>query len=132
MEQSRIGCSSILNFNRRCKAGMSPRPPEIVLSEQERAELERLVRGYTTGQQLAVRARIVLAAGDGLNNSQIARWLDLDDETPGHWRGRWLAFRDMPATGGSQRGRAAGGCAALWCAGEVHAGAGVPNHRPGL
>ncbi len=97
---------------------MSPRPPEIVLSEQERAELERLVRGYTTGQQLAVRARIVLAAGDGLNNSQIARWLDLDDETPGHWRGRWLAFRDMPATGGSQRGRAAGGCAALWCAGE--------------
>ena len=75
---------------------MSPRPPEIVLSEQERAELERLVRGYTTGQQLAVRARIVLAAGDGLNNSEIARWLDLDDETPGHWRGRWLAFRDVP------------------------------------
>ncbi len=75
---------------------MSPRPPEIVLSEQERAELERLVRGYTTGQQLAVRACIVLAAGDGLNNSQIARWLDLDDETPGQWRGRWLAFRDMP------------------------------------
>ena len=75
---------------------MSPRPPEIVLSEQERAELERLVRGYTTGQQLAVRARIVLAAGDGLNNSEIARWLDLDDETPGQWRGRWLAFRDVP------------------------------------
>src|SRR3989442_6517522 len=72
---------------------MSPRPPEIVLSEQERAKLERLVRGYTTGQQLAVRARIVLAAGDGLNNSEIARWLGLDDETPGHWRGRWLAFR---------------------------------------
>ena len=66
--------------------GMSPRPPEIVLSERERAELERLVRAYTTGQQLALRAQIVLAAGDGQNNSQIARWLGLDDETPGFWR----------------------------------------------
>src|SRR2546428_7140481 len=75
---------------------MSPRPPEIVLSEQERAELERLVRGYTTGQQLAVRARIVLAAGDGLNNSEIARWLGLDDETPGHWRGRLVALCEVP------------------------------------
>jgi len=75
---------------------MSPRPPEIVLSERERAELERLVRAYTTGQQLAVRAQIVLAAGDGQNNSQIARWLGLDDETPGFWRQRWLQSRDVP------------------------------------
>jgi len=68
----------------------------VVLSEQERAELERLVRAFSTGQQLALRARIVLAAGDGLNNLQIARELGVDDETPGHWRGRWLEFRDVP------------------------------------
>jgi transposase len=74
----------------------TPRPPKVVLSERERAELERLVRAYTTGQQLALRARIVLAAGDGLNNLQIARELGVDDETPGHWRGRWLQFRDVP------------------------------------
>src|ERR1700716_2730571 len=74
----------------------TPRPPKVVLSERERAELERLVRAFTTGQQLALRARIVLAAGDGLNNLQIARELGVDDETPGHWRGRWLQFQDVP------------------------------------
>jgi len=74
----------------------TPRPPKVVLSERERVELERLVRAFTTGQQLALRARIVLAAGDGLNNLQIARELGVDDETPGHWRGRWLQFRDVP------------------------------------
>ena len=40
----------------------TPRPPKVVLSERERVELERLVRAFTTGQQLALRARIVLAA----------------------------------------------------------------------
>jgi hypothetical protein len=74
----------------------TPKPPVVVLSERERAELERLVRAHTTGQQLATRARIVLAAGDGWNNLQIARALGLDDETPGHWRRRWLQFRDVP------------------------------------
>ena len=93
MVQGRIGCGIP---NRQVIAGMSPRPPEIVLSERERAELERLVRAYTTGQQLALRAQIVLAAGDGQNNSQIARWLGLDDETPGFWRQRWLQSRDVP------------------------------------
>jgi len=74
----------------------TPKPPDVVLSEQERAELERLVRGRTTEQQLVLRARIVLAAGDGLNNTQIARALGLDDETPGQWRRRWLQVRDVP------------------------------------
>ena len=74
----------------------TPRPPRVVLTDGERADLERLVRAYTTGQQLALRARIVLLAGDGWNNLQIARELDVDDETPGHWRRRWLQFADMP------------------------------------
>src|SRR5260370_25164940 len=71
------------------------RPAKVVLREGERAELERLVRAFTTGQQLALRARIVLATGDGMNNLQIARELGVDDETPGHWRGRWLQVRDV-------------------------------------
>src|SRR5947209_3489834 len=74
----------------------TPRPPKVVLSERERAELERLVRAYTTGQQLALRGRIVLLAGDGWNNLQIARELGVDDETPGHWRRRWLQFAEVP------------------------------------
>ena len=74
----------------------TPRPPKVVLTERERAELERLVRAHTTGQQLALRARIVLMAGDGWNNLQIARELGVDDETPGHWRRRWLQFAEVP------------------------------------
>src|SRR5437764_7633508 len=74
----------------------TPIPPKVMLSERERTELERLVRAFSTGQQLALRARIVLAAADGLNNLQIARELGVDDETPGHWRRRWLQFRDVP------------------------------------
>jgi len=74
----------------------TPRPPKVVLNERERAELERLVRAYTTGQQLALRARMVLLAGDGWNNLQIARELGVDDETPGHWRRRWLQFAEVP------------------------------------
>ncbi|MBV8854984.1 MAG: helix-turn-helix domain-containing protein [Sinobacteraceae bacterium] len=74
----------------------TPKPPKVVLSERERAELERLVRAYSTAQQLALRARIVLLAGDGWNNLQIARELGVDDETPGHWRRRWLQFAEVP------------------------------------
>jgi putative transposase len=68
----------------------------VALSEGERVELQRLVRAHLTGQQLAVRARIVLLAGDGWNNFQIARDLGIDDETPGHWRRRWLQFAEVP------------------------------------
>ena len=75
---------------------MSLRPPDIVLSERERVDLECLVRTHTAGQQLVTRAWIILAAGNGQNNAQIARWLGLDDETPGFWRQRWLQFRDVP------------------------------------
>ena len=54
-----------------------PQPPTIDLADAERQELEHLVRRHTTPQQLALRARIVLAAADGANNCQIARQLDV-------------------------------------------------------
>ncbi len=73
-----------------------PKPPEIVLSEQERAELERLVRAHTTGQQLARRARVVLAAADGLRNTAIAGLLPMDVEAVGVWRRRWFQLRSVP------------------------------------
>ena len=74
----------------------TPRPPKVVLSERQRTDLERMVRAFTTGQQLVLRARIVLLAGNGWNNLQIARELGVDDETPGHWRRRWLQFQEVP------------------------------------
>ena len=49
---------------------MSLRPPDVVLSERERVDLECLVRTHTAGQQLVTRAWIILAAGNGQNNAQ--------------------------------------------------------------
>jgi putative transposase len=73
-----------------------PRPPEVVLSAAERAALERLVRAHTTGQQLAVRARVVLLAADGMTTSAVARALGLHVDTARRWRARWRQYRDVP------------------------------------
>ena len=69
-----------------------PRPPSVEVTDEERRELEGLVRRHTTGQQLAMRARIVLLAADGLNNSEIARPLALEADTVRLWRRRWLGW----------------------------------------
>ena len=69
-----------------------PKPPGVALSAEQRSELERLVRGHTTAQQVALRARMILGAAEGLNNSQIARQLGLDVDTVRLWRNRWLGL----------------------------------------
>jgi transposase len=40
-----------------------------------------------------MRARIVLAAADGLNNTEIARRLGVDADTVRLWRMRWLGLQ---------------------------------------
>jgi putative transposase len=68
-----------------------PQPAAITLTAEERQALETLVRRPSTPQQLALRGRIVLAATDGLNNTQIARQFGTNAEMPRRWRTRWLA-----------------------------------------
>ncbi len=70
-----------------------PKPPTIDLTDAERQGLEALARRHTTLQQIALRARIVLAAAAGQNNAAIARRLDVDVETARLWRGRWLGLQ---------------------------------------
>ena len=70
-----------------------PKPTAIVLSDAERHQLEQLVRRHSTPQQIALRARIVLAAADGANNCQIARQLDLSLDMVRRWRTRWLVLQ---------------------------------------
>jgi putative transposase len=70
-----------------------PQPPTITLSEAERQHLEQLVRGHRTPQQVALRARVILAAAQGANNSQIARQEGVTMETVRLWRTRWLGFQ---------------------------------------
>src|SRR5215210_9209377 len=73
-----------------------PQPPAVTLTAEERRELAVLVRRPSAPQQLALRARIILLAADGANNSQIARHVGVDVGTPRLWRGRWLGLAAVP------------------------------------
>src|SRR5215216_3838117 len=73
-----------------------PQPLALILTDAERHALDHLVRRHTTPQQLAVRARIVLAADTGLNNAQIARQEGVQIDTVRLWRSRWLGFQPVP------------------------------------
>ncbi len=73
-----------------------PKPPVISLSDIERQGLEKLSKAHSTEQQLALRARIVLAANRGLNNAQIARELHVTVDTARQWRDRWLELQAIP------------------------------------
>jgi len=70
-----------------------PKPPAIDLTAEERTGLDALIRRHTTPQQVALRARIIVAAAQGWNNSQIARHLGIHVETARQWRMRWLGMR---------------------------------------
>ena len=48
---------------------------KIVLTDEERIELERLIRPRLTSVRLAQRAHIVLLAAEGMQNKDIAEWL---------------------------------------------------------
>lgn len=68
-----------------------PKPPVVTLSTEERQALEKLSKAHGTPQQIALRARIVLLASEGLNNEQIGRALGVHRDMARLWRGRWLA-----------------------------------------
>jgi transposase len=67
-----------------------PKPPEIKLTPLLKQILEKISRRYTNPYWLVVRAKMVLFAHAGDNNSEIARRLDTDADTVAHWRARWL------------------------------------------
>ena len=66
-----------------------PMPP-VKLSCQLREQLATMERSRSIPQALARRARIILLAADGLNNSPVADRLGLSRSTVGKWRQRFL------------------------------------------
>ncbi len=75
-----------------------PKPPAISLSEAECQALEKLVKAHSTEQQIALRARVVMAASRGLNNAQVARELKVSIDMVQKWRDRWLALQPLALT----------------------------------
>ena len=65
---------------------------ELVLSDDERAELLRLTRRARVNRNIAFRARIVLAC-EQATNSAVARSLRTTNQTVGKWRKRFVEDR---------------------------------------
>jgi len=71
-----------------------PQPDPVELSESENNELQRLVNKHTTPQQIALRARVILLAAEGLNHRQIGRELKISRDMARTWRRRWIDSAD--------------------------------------
>ena len=70
-----------------------PKPAELLLREEERRDLEELVRRHSTPQQLAKRGRMILGAADGKRNAEIARELAVSVDTVRKWRMHWIGLQ---------------------------------------
>jgi putative transposase len=75
-----------------------PKAQVVTLSEEERQGLEKLVKRHQVGQQIALRARIILAAADGLKNKEIVEKYHLASVTVSLWRNRWVKLQDISLT----------------------------------
>src|SRR6516165_7165372 len=71
----------------------SPIAVAVVVSESERERLESWARCGKSAQALALRSRIVLAAAEGLKNTEIAERLSVDHGTVRKWRTRFAEDR---------------------------------------
>ena len=83
--------------------------PTIVLTNEERSQLERYARGRSTPMRLVTRARIVLHAAAGEQNCDIARSVGTTRRAVGRWRTRFAQLRlagiekDAPGRGRPSR-----------------------------
>ena len=69
------------------------RAVEIVLESRREERVTALTRKHGAPQAMAERARIVLAAADGLTNKEIAAKLEMCAATVGTWRNRFAGKR---------------------------------------
>lgn len=65
----------------------------VALTVEEREQLVRWSRRAKSPQALALRSRIVLACGEGLDNKSVAGRVGCSANTVGKWRARFLQDR---------------------------------------
>jgi transposase len=70
-----------------------PKLPELALTEDERATLQRWARRAKSSQALALRCRILLACAEGVSNAAVAARLGISKPTVTKWRSRFVARR---------------------------------------
>lgn len=67
--------------------------PELMLTLDERSQLESMARSRSMSAALVHRAKIVLACAEGAPNTEVAEQLDTHKATVGLWRRRFVAQR---------------------------------------
>jgi putative transposase len=72
-----------------------PKAQIVNLSDAERNGLEKLIKRHQVGQQIALRARIVLAAAEGQKNKEIAQAYNVTLDTVRLWRNQWVKLQDI-------------------------------------
>ena len=114
---------------------MARRSPPIIVTDEERAELERLIRAASIPQQTALRARMMVMAADGAGVGKTAEALGVWRKGVSRQRARWLAaaaapiaarFSDAPRSGAPPSFTAEQTCAIMALACEVPEASGVP------
>ena len=115
---------------------MSRQSAPICLSTEERSELERLIRSHSTPQQLALRARMIVLAADGVGVCESAQRLGVWRKGVSLWRACWLAggagetatdrLQDAPRSGAPATITAEQTCAIVALACERPDDGGVP------
>lgn len=93
---------------------MARTAPPINLDQMQRTQLQQLVKGPSTPQSLAVRARVVLAAAEQQSNQEIAVGLGIPEISVGKWRRRFAGLGLEGLRDGPRSGRPLQHDAAVW------------------
>lgn len=83
--------------------GRHPKHP-LVVTDDQRSELQRLVRAHSTPQALAKRATMILYLDQGMNQRQTAEHIGCARSLVSHWRKRFIelgmyGLQDAPRSG---------------------------------
>src|SRR5580698_10320204 len=78
--------------------------PEIVLTDEEQTEFERVVAAGGSTQRAVKRARVILLSAGGMSNREIAAVVGLSENVVGKWRHRFrkdgpIGLEDAPRSG---------------------------------
>ena len=71
------------------------KPVAVLLTNEEKIGLNKLIRRHNVSQQIAERARVVLAAGEGKSNSRIVREMGISRDMARLWRQRWIDLQPI-------------------------------------
>jgi transposase len=113
-------------------AGRSPYA--VVLSDEQRRELERRAAAYSGPHRDVVRAKAILYAADGMSNTEIAARVDQSRQAVSEWRKRFCAegvqgLEERPRPGRPRRFPPAQVAEVKALACELPATSGVPLSR---